>query len=213
MSKEEEASRIVEIFKKTCTKCNSDKPTTEFCKNKSFKDGLRYTCKACDKARREAYRKTIPGVITQVCGQQWYNSKIRGHAMPSYTRQELTDCLTSSDTFNKLYWLWVSSGYDTRLKPSCDRLDDSKGYSFDNIRIVTWQENFEKANEDQRRGILSATIPLKPISQYTLEGVFVKSYISLHEAERQTGINPSNISKVARGKHKQSGGYKWKYDN
>ena len=36
-------------------------------------------------------------------------------------------------------------------------------------------------------------------------------YKSINEAERQTGINQSSISKACRGKLKSAGGYHWEY--
>ena len=38
-----------------------------------------------------------------------------------------------------------------------------------------------------------------------------KSYFGLMEAERQTGINHSNISNCLNGKREKAGGYHWKY--
>ena len=37
---------------KKCTKCGIDKDLTEFNKSKTFKDGLRYNCKDCEKQYR-----------------------------------------------------------------------------------------------------------------------------------------------------------------
>ena len=35
------------ITSKVCSTCNQNKPLTEYQKNKSKSDGLRYSCKAC----------------------------------------------------------------------------------------------------------------------------------------------------------------------
>ena len=42
---------------KVCKRCGAEKPLSEFNKNKSLKDGLFNTCKACERARREKYRR------------------------------------------------------------------------------------------------------------------------------------------------------------
>jgi hypothetical protein len=47
----------------------------------------------------------------------------------------------SIKNFKVLYKNWVKSGYEKNFRPSVDRLDSTKGYSFDNIRLVTWKEN------------------------------------------------------------------------
>lgn len=53
----------------------------------------------------------------------------------------------------------------------------------------------------------------KPVEQYTLSMEFVAEYPSIKEAERQTGISNSQISKCCQNKPKYNtaGGYKWKY--
>ena len=51
----------------------------------------------------------------------------------------------------------------------------------------------------------------KRVSQFTIEGEFIKTYPSTMEAERQTGINNSYISACCRGKRKKAGGYTWRY--
>lgn len=53
----------------------------------------------------------------------------------------------------------------------------------------------------------------KPVEQYTLSMEFVAEYPSIKEAERQTGISYSQISKCCQNKPKYNtaGGYKWEY--
>lgn len=51
----------------------------------------------------------------------------------------------------------------------------------------------------------------KEVYQYTLDGIFVNTYPSMHEAARQTGLDNSAISKVCRGKIKYTGGFIWSY--
>lgn len=62
----------------------------------------------------------------------------------------------------------------------------------------------------------------RPVLQYTLCNEFVAEYKSINEAERQTGINQSNISACCRNKKikdgkgsfytvKSAGGFIWKY--
>ena len=112
-----------------------------------------------------------------------------------------------------LYNEWVTSGYDKYAKPSLDRIDDYKGYSFDNIQLMTWGENDTKGSLDVRNGINNKHS--KAVLQYDLNGNFIKEYYSMAQAERETGVSHSNISNVCQ--HKRylitSGGYKWEYKN
>lgn len=43
--------------------------------------------------------------------------------------------------FYKLFDAYVASKYNRKLAPSIDRVDSSKGYTFDNVEWVTMQEN------------------------------------------------------------------------
>jgi hypothetical protein len=49
------------------------------------------------------------------------------------------------------------------------------------------------------------------VSQFTLDGEFIKTYLSQAEAERLLGLKRSNISACCRNKIKSCSGYVWKY--
>ena len=77
-------------------------------------------------------------------------SEKRGHEPPTFTLEELREWIFSQPNFDTLYDNWVASEYDRTLIPSCDRLDDDLGYSFSNIRLVTWKENYDKQHDKTR---------------------------------------------------------------
>lgn len=51
----------------------------------------------------------------------------------------------------------------------------------------------------------------KRVSQYTLDGVFIKEWPSISEAGRTLGISFSNIAACCREKRNRASGYIWKY--
>lgn len=51
----------------------------------------------------------------------------------------------------------------------------------------------------------------KPIEQYDLDGNFINTYPSIHEASRQLDFGYSSIAGVCRGEHKQTHGFVFKY--
>ena len=53
----------------------------------------------------------------------------------------------------------------------------------------------------------------KEVEQFTKNGKFVNSYISISEAERQTQVCHNHISACCKGKRQTAGGYIWKYKN
>lgn len=102
------------------------------------------------------------GVIRVIYKTQRRNSTVRKMPMPTYTKEELNKWLYKND-FKKLYDRWVESGYDKNLKPSIDRLEDFKPYTFDNIKLGTWQENKNHQYEDIINGVGTGGMRCKPV--------------------------------------------------
>ena len=51
----------------------------------------------------------------------------------------------------------------------------------------------------------------RKVDQYDKNGKFIKTYISISEAERATNISNKNIAHVLRGRSQTAGGYMWEY--
>lgn len=49
------------------------------------------------------------------------------------------------------------------------------------------------------------------VNQYDKEGIFLKTFDAMMDAERELGISASLISAVCLGKNKTAGGYIWRY--
>lgn len=61
-----------------------------------------------------------------------------------------------------------------------------------------------------RNTLRNNSVRSKSVLQYTLDGKFIREFISSAEAGRITGADPSEIRKVVRGIHKQCKGFIWK---
>ena len=194
---------------KQCTKCKQLKDESEFYKRKASKDGFTPQCKECHKLNIFRYSRTKQGVVSLLYNGQILHSKDRNHIPPQYSRQELYEWLDSQDLFHELYNEWVNSDYETKLRPSIDRKDDYKSYSFGNIRLTTWCDNEKRGWADRKNGINNKAS--KAVEQYDLNGDFIDEYYSTMQAERCRGINHTNISRCCKGKYKTAGGYIWKY--
>lgn len=156
------------------------------------------------------YNRTKNGVVSRIFGDQKGSSKRRGHNPPSYSKAELMDWMYSQTIFHELFNAWKSGGYIKRDKPSCDRVDDSKGYSLQNIVITTWGENDSSAYEDKRNGVLKSGKALRPVIG-TLRSGAVINYKSVGAAAQAVGVKSSNISDACAGRTNTSGGMRWEY--
>lgn len=90
----------------------------------------------------------------------------------------------------------------------------------DNLEWVTASENEIHAHDlglkKMRRKWLVfyglECLTSKKVSQFTKDGILIRSYPSCKEAEKQTGFTDSGISACARGEIKTFHKYIWKYD-
>jgi len=129
--------------------------------------------------------------------------------LPTYTKKEFLSWCLNNDTFLELHKNWEESNYLLGLVPSIDRLNDTLGYSFDNIQVVTWDENNKLGHIRERNG--ETTRRCKSVLQYDLDNNFIKEYYSLKTAEIATGVRNGNISHCCKGNYKSSGGFIWKF--
>lgn len=178
---------------KICTKCQLSLPLDAFPKQHTGREGRRANCRKCHKLSTYS----IKAVVTAIYGSQCKKSKIRNHPLPSYTRDELEVWLLNQPNFSSLYNIWKDSGYLTDLKPSCDRKDDYKPYTFDNLQLTTVSKNVTRYYTDAQRGINTKTAT--KVDQYALEGNFIKTHHSYSAAARAVNGLVSNIRNVAEG--------------
>ncbi len=181
-----------------CTCCNQIKEKSEFQKNLK---GLRSHCKKCRSINAKEYKKTKFGLILRIYNTQKRNSKKRGHPLPSYTKEELYDWIMAQKLFHHIYNLWKVSDYNKLLIPSVDRINDKKPYDFNNIQLMTWEENNKKGWVSRRRKVIQYSLDDKPIAEYE----------SLTEAAICVGVEVSLISSCCSKKTKTAHKFKWEY--
>jgi hypothetical protein len=177
------------------TECTVLPELQEFHSNSSSKDGYRSECKVCVRAKVNARHHTKKGLVTTIYTNQGKSSVKRGHPAPTYTGKELYEWMDNQEVFHNLFTSWVDNGFEKDLTPSCDRLIDEEGYSLDNLRVVTWRDNYMKCNSDRIAGISTSGKVCMAVDQYA-NGLLINSFVSLREASRETGIERLLITKV-----------------
>jgi hypothetical protein len=197
--------------KKTCTRCKEEKALKEFSKRKDRRIGYTSLCRSCVSKLGSDYKKTKKGVLRTIYGQQISHSKKRGHILPGYTSDEFVDKFINDIDFVELWENWRNNGFKKALKPSFDRINNQKPYSFSNIIITTWSENNKNGNISQQQGSLNTSISHKAVKQYSINGNFIQEFISVREAGRATKAYPQHISHACNGKRKTAGGFKWEF--
>lgn len=146
------------------------------------------------------YQNSPKGVLNTIYRNQLTKQKRKGIKV-NYTYEEFKNKYLEDDIYLKLYNNWLKSGYLSDYKPSFDRIDNKKDYSFDNLQIITWKENNDKGRKEN----------YKKVDMYDLDGNYIKTYNSIIEASKEVNIYKSNISACCKGKSKTSAGYIWKY--
>lgn len=85
--------------------------------------------------------------LRNIWSSQRASSERREHPMPEYSRTEFVDRFVNDPKFVKLYDDYIESGKQKGLSPSFDRIDETKGYSFENIQLMTWDENRKRLRQ------------------------------------------------------------------
>lgn len=146
------------------------------------------------------YQRTPKGVLNTIYRNQKTKQKRKGIKV-NYTYEEFKNRYLKDKKYLELYNNWVKSGYLSDYKPSFDRIDNTKDYSFNNLQIITWKENNLKGR----------TECYKKVNMYDLNDNYIKTYNSIIEASLDNNLYHSNITACCKGKLHKTGGYKWKY--
>ena len=194
---------------KTCNTCGINKPLQKYNKDSKRISGLRDDCNLCSRKRYGSYVRTPDGLAARIYSDQKGSSINRHHPSPVYSVNELRAWMKAQVNFDALFSSWVQSNYNKLLSPSCDRLDDYKPYTLDNLQLMTWGDNKLKGEADSLNGVNNKKN--KPVIQLKITGEFIAEYYSMQHAARSTGCEQGAISYCCSGKYKTTGGFAWEY--
>lgn len=159
----------------------------------------------CKKSILEKYRKTPKGVLTNMYHHQKFRNKKNGFGEIGYSLKWLQETFLNDVSFKRLYDDWVKSGYCKAKKPTIDRISNKKGYTKDNIHILSWSDNRFKQTMERRCR--------KGKVLQILNGEIIKVWESQRKAYMTLNLQQSMLSLALTGKCKTAYGYEWKYAN
>lgn len=152
----------LQVLEKTklCSSCKTVKSIFDFTKNNAASDGLQYKCRSCDteyqKQRRIANkdemllysrnyqankRKNFDYRLQMLLNASKQRSKKKSREN-ELTIQDIKDAFPK-DGLCPIFGIQLVFG-DAGFRensPSIDRLDSKKGYTKDNIQIISWKAN------------------------------------------------------------------------
>lgn len=105
-------------------------------------------------------------------------------------------------TENEIKKLWFRDKAYLMKKPSIDRKDSNKDYTYNNCRFIELVENVIKCNKLTHK---------KSILQFDLDGNFIREWDSAKTASLILSLFSGNITKCCKQKVKTCGGFIWKY--
>lgn len=145
---------------KLCSYCKNEKLFSEFSKNKAALDGLQYKCRSCDIAyqserrienkeknseyskqyqrnRRKNFEYRLKMLIN--ASKQRAKNKNREHSITLEDVKEIYPIDGCCPIFG-MKLEFNSSGF-RESSPSIDRINSEKGYTKENIQIISWKAN------------------------------------------------------------------------
>lgn len=163
---------------------------------------------------RSTHKGDFKNWLTKTYSRIKRDSKNKFNEEPSFSKEQLKLWVLERNIMNLLD-TYSSSNFDKNKNPSIDRLDDYKGYSFDNIQLVTWEVNNQRGRLSEKNKKQCSDMAKKrwskKVAQLDAEGNILAIYASTREAGRILNLDNSTISKVCRGITSNCGGFDWRY--
>lgn len=138
---------------KKCSKCKKELPITEFTKSRYSKDGYRYQCKSCNQAYQTIEKKS------EWSNRYYVNHKkkrpehfiwkqARHRAFVDYNGMEFSITPEDIKIPETCPYLKIPLSFfgERKQAPSLDRIDSTKGYTKDNIQVISCMANIMKSN-------------------------------------------------------------------
>lgn len=154
---------ICSLDVKVCTNCKLKLPISEFTKSKESKDGFRYQCKKCNyvytlKGDRNKWNQSYYYKHKKENPEKYIYKQAKHRAKVNYKDMEFTIKVSDIVIPKQCPYLGVELSFfkEGNQAPSLDRIDSSKGYTKDNIQVISRLANTMKNNATKEQLIAFA---------------------------------------------------------
>jgi NUMOD4 motif/NUMOD1 domain len=132
----------------------------------------------------------------------------------------------NKDNFGKKVTQYQMNGKRVSVFPTINDASKATGITTSQISNVVskrrksaggfyWEQGFGPATIDlslhEYGEVLRAKRMQKPVKQYSKDGRYLQTFVSVKVAASAVGVSKSSLNGALNGKQKNSGGYKWEY--
>jgi hypothetical protein len=126
-------------MKKVCSDCG---------KSKQLETKTR--CSGCNRkfkrrTRPKYYLRTCWLEIKRRCTKKVPNRDYVAYGKDFCTKEEFVERFLTDEKFLRLYKIWQENNYERGIAPSIDRIDETKGYTLDNLQFLSNSDNAKKS--------------------------------------------------------------------
>lgn len=211
---------------KYCPVCKTEKPTSEFHRNKNSKDGLAYRCKTCCILKNTGHR-----TIVNLEGEVWkdienfegvYQISNKGRLKHIYVKDKCEKLVRLYKEKTGYYRITLSHK-NIRKKisihrivaklfiPNPDNLETVNHKDFDRTNNNADNLEWMTARDNVLHSVGNGRHFKKPVIQMDLQGNVIKEWASAYEVEQQIGFKSTTISRCCLGKNKTYMKCLWKF--
>lgn len=141
---------------------------------------------------KQAYYRSFDGRIRKMWETASRRTRDKGHKGQMVSQEEFFKLASNSKEYKQLYTQWEDSGFATRLTPTLDRKDATKGYVNGNLQFLTYSDNVIKGNQEWKKTPWKARM----IIVKAVKDKKTKTFKSLSEVSRFLNVHKSTITRA-----------------
>lgn len=155
----------------------------------------------------EVYRHTPKGMLTNLFQSLSRRNEKKGYGKVDFNLDAFQRWAMNNHDFLRLFNLWVADNYSKKSKPSVDRINPYKGYEFNNMQWLSWNENYLKGIAEVSEKKHKPILMLK-------NGVEIGKFKSVKDAQYFLGLKSNgDITLVLQGKRNTVKGYAFRFED